>query len=76
MDENLEERLAQLVADLTPEHCERWGSGLKETGLALAELREVQRDYSEAMKVLKQALRDLDRAEERARNALRLLGLE
>ena len=49
------------------------GPALQEAGLALAELRQVQRVYSDAMGALRQALKDLERAEERARNALRLL---
>ena len=47
--------------------------GLQEAGLALAELRQVEHVRSEALEVLKQTLQDLDRAEERAHNALRLL---
>jgi hypothetical protein len=61
------------VASLTPEQYQRCASGLQEAGLALAELRQVQHVRSEVLQVLKRTLRDLDRAEERARNALRLL---
>ena len=73
MEESIEEELAQLVDSLSPDQYERFAPALQETGLALAELRQVQRTYSDAMGALRQALKDLDRAEERARHALRLL---
>ena len=73
MEESIEEELARLVGNLSPEAYERYGPALQEAGLALAELRQVQRVYSDAMRALRQALKDLERAEERARNALRLL---
>ena len=73
MEEGIEQELAQLVDSLSPGQYQRFGPALQEVGLALAELRQVQRTYSDAMGALRQALKDLDHAEERARHALRLL---
>jgi hypothetical protein len=80
MDENAEETLARIVADLSPEEYERFGPGVRELGLALAErrvaLREVDRARELQERVLEgydRAKEDLERAEERTHNALRLI---
>jgi hypothetical protein len=72
MDEDLEQKLVRLVADLSPEEYERRGPALRELGLALAELREVQLEVRNVRGIYEQALEDLGRAEERAYNALQL----
>jgi hypothetical protein len=72
MYEDLEQRLALLVANLSAEEYERRGPALRELGLALAELREVQGEVRSVRGVYEQALEDLGCAEERAYNALRL----
>ena len=72
MYEDLEQKLAELVADLSPEEYQRLEPALQEAGLALAELRQVQREVQSVRGVYQRALEDLDRAEERARYALRL----
>jgi hypothetical protein len=59
MHEDLEARVALLVASLSPEEYDRFGPAVQELGLALAELRQVQSE-------------DLDHAEERVHNAIRL----
>jgi hypothetical protein len=60
------------VAGLTPEQYERWGPGLQEFGLSLAETREAHREVRRARQIYNQVLEDLDRAEERMHNAFRL----
>jgi hypothetical protein len=72
MDEDLEQKLVRLVADLSPEEYERRGPALRELGLALAELREVQLEVRNVRGIYERALEDLGRAEERAYNALQL----
>jgi hypothetical protein len=76
MDEDLEQWTAQMVSMLTSEEYERYGPGLQEFGLAVAELRQVQRELRSSrpdrIQVLKQALEDLDEVAERAYNARRL----
>jgi hypothetical protein len=72
MHENVEETLARLVAGLSPESYERYAPGLQELGLALAQRRQVQAIYSAASESLERAREDMDRAKERAQNALRL----
>jgi hypothetical protein len=72
MDEDLEQKLVRLVADLSPEEYERRGPALRELGLALAELREVQLEVRNVRGIYEQALEDLGCAEERAYNALQL----
>ena len=62
-----------LVANLSPEEYEGYGPAFQQAGLALAELRQVQRDTRGTREIYERALLDLDRAEERARNAMRLL---
>jgi hypothetical protein len=71
MDEDLEQRMAQMVSMLTPEEYERLGPALQEAGLAVAELCQVERDVQRVRGVYERALEDLDRAEERMYNALR-----
>jgi hypothetical protein len=80
MDEGLEQKMADLVADLSPEEYSRLGPSLREFGLALAETREAWRESERVREVLERAredydrvLVDLDRAEERTQNAFRLL---
>jgi hypothetical protein len=87
MDEDLERMMAELVAGLAPEEYERWGPALREFGLALAESRQAEREarrmgeatrraqefYEQAQDAYERVLADLDRAQERSRNALRLL---
>jgi hypothetical protein len=71
MDEDLEQRMAQMVSMLTPEEYERLGPALQEAGLAVAELCQVELDVQRVRGVYERALEDLDRAEERMYNALR-----
>jgi hypothetical protein len=71
MDEDLEQRMAQMVSMLTPEEYERLGPALQEAGLAVAELCQVERDVQRVRGVYERALEDLDCAEERMYNALR-----
>jgi hypothetical protein len=80
MDENAEETLARLVAELPPESYERLGPGLQEQGIALAERREALREVDCARELQErvledydQANEDLERAKERTQNALRLI---
>jgi nitric oxide reductase activation protein len=76
MDEDLEQKMAELVASLSPESYERFGPGLREAGLALAERRELERVrgvYEQAGEDFRRALEDWKRARERSENALRLL---
>jgi len=72
MYEDLEARVALLVASLPPEEYERFGPAIQELGLAVAEFRHVERDVQRVRGVYRQALEDLDRAEERVHNAIRL----
>ena len=65
MDEDLEQKVTELVAGLSPEEYQRLGPALREAGLAVAELRQAQRE-------VERVLEDLDRAGERSENALRL----
>jgi nitric oxide reductase activation protein len=55
MDEDLEQKLVRLVADLSPEEYERHGPALRELGLALAELREVQLEVRNVRGIYEQA---------------------
>jgi hypothetical protein len=71
LDDVLQE-FAQRVGNLTPEEYQRYGPALREIGLAIAELRQVQRDRVEAEEAYRQLLAELERVEERVRNALRL----
>jgi hypothetical protein len=87
MDEDLERKMAELVAGLAPEEYERMGPALREFGLAIAEARQAEREarkmqgaYERALEDLERwrdardrVLEDLDRAEERAISAVRLL---
>jgi hypothetical protein len=72
MDEDLEQWLAQMVSMLTSEEYERFGPALRELGLALAERRLAEREVDRVREVYERVLEDLDRAEERTRNARRL----
>jgi hypothetical protein len=72
MHEDLEARVALLVASLSPEEYERFGPAVQELGLALAELRQVQSEVQRVRGVYSRAMEDLDRAEERVHNAIRL----
>jgi hypothetical protein len=88
MYEDLEQKLALLVAGLSPEAYQILGPGYREAGLAIAALRQAQReerrlredyervreDYARVLEGYARVEEDLERAEERARNALRLLG--
>jgi hypothetical protein len=80
MHEDLEQKMAELVAGLTPEQYERFAPALREFGLSIAEAREAQREVERVRRVLEQArednervLEDLARAEKRTQNAFRLL---
>lgn len=73
MHEDPEQRFALLVAGLSPEQYERFGSGLQEARLALAERREALRELRRVRETYEQVQEDLERAEERSKNALRLL---
>ena len=87
MDEDLEPKMVELVAGLSPEQYERWGPALWEVGLALAERRQAEREaqrmgeatrqalefYEQAQDAYERVLEDLERARERSGNALRLL---
>jgi len=87
MDEDLERKMAELVASIAPEEYERMGPALRELGLAIAEGRQAEREarrmqgaYERALEALERwqgardrMLEDMDRAQERAINALRLL---
>jgi len=80
MDENVEETLARIVAGLAPESYERYAPGLQELGLALAERREALREVDRARELQERVLEgydrakeDLEHAEERTQNALRLI---
>ena len=72
MYDDLEQWMAQMVSMLTSEEYERFGPALQEAGLAIAELRQVERDVQRVRGVYERALVELDRVEERAYNALRL----
>jgi Zn-finger domain-containing protein len=72
MYEDLEQWMAQMVSMLTSEEYERFGPALQEAGLAIAELRQVERDVQRVRGVYERALVELDRVEERAYYALRL----
>jgi hypothetical protein len=72
MHEDLEARVALLVASLSPEEYDRFGPAVQELGLALAELRQVQSEVQRVRRVYSQVLEDLDHAEERVHNAIRL----
>ena len=80
MDEDLEARVALLVASLSPEEYERFGPAFQEAGLAIAELRLSQRELErnrqrtlvDRILGLERAQDDLYRSEERVYNALRL----
>ncbi len=72
MDEELEATVARLVASLSPEEYERFGPAVQELGLALAEFRQAQSDVQRVQGVYSQVMEDLDCAEERVHNALRL----
>jgi hypothetical protein len=74
MHEDLEARVALLVASLSPEEYERFGPAVQELGLAIAEFRQAQSEVQRVRGVYRQALEDLDCAEERVHNALRLWG--
>ena len=73
MDEDLERVIAGMVASLTPEEYQRLGPGLPEAGLAVAELRQAQLEARRVEKLYERVLGNLERAGERADNALRLL---
>jgi len=70
--EDLDEKLAEMVANLSPEEYQRLGPGLREFGLAVAEFRQVQAIHAAARESLERAREDMDRAQERAENAFRL----
>jgi hypothetical protein len=72
MYEDLEQWMAQMVSMLTSEEYERFGPALQEAGLAIAELRQVERDVQWVRGVYELALVELDRVEDRAYYALRL----
>jgi hypothetical protein len=73
MLEYLEAKVALLVAMLSRRgEYDRYGPALQEAGLAIAELRQAQREAQDAKEGYKRALEDLDRAEERVHNAIRL----
>jgi hypothetical protein len=72
MHEDLEKRVALLVAMLSREEYDRYGPAVQELGLAIAELRLAQREAHGAREGYERAVEDLDRAEERVHNALRL----
>lgn len=83
----VQQELARLVAEISPESYERLRPGLQELGLALAEqrvtLREVDHarelqervleDYNRVLEGYDRAKEGLERAEERTQNALRLI---
>jgi hypothetical protein len=80
MHEDIEQRFGQLVASLSPEQYERLGPGLREDRLALAERGEALREFERVREGYERALEgcewvkeDLERAQERTHNALRLL---
>jgi hypothetical protein len=72
MYEDLEARVALLAATLPHEEYERFGPAIQELGLAIAEFRHVERDVQRVRGAYGQAMEDLDRAEERVHNAIRL----
>ena len=72
MDEDLEQQVALMAAGLSPEEYRRLGPGLREIGLAVAELRQAQQEAQRVETLYERVLEDLERAGERADNALRL----
>jgi hypothetical protein len=72
MDEDFEQWMAQTVASLSPEEYRRFGPALQDAGLALAEMRQAQHEAERVREAYARLLEDLDRAEERLHNALRL----
>jgi hypothetical protein len=72
MHEDLEKRVALLVASPSPEEYERFEPAVQELGLAIAEFRQVQSEVQRVRGVYSQAMEDLDCAEERVHNAIRL----
>jgi hypothetical protein len=64
MEEDLEQRMAEFVAGLSPEEYERLGPALREFGLAVAERRElegVRGDFERALETVERALENLQR---------------
>jgi hypothetical protein len=68
MEEDLEQRMAEFVAGLSPEEYERLGPALREFGLAVAERRELERelegvrgDFERALETVERALENLQR---------------
>ena len=72
MDEDLEQRIAELVAGLTPAEYQRRGPALRELGLALAEARQLDREIEKFQERYERIMEDQARTTERVRSALRL----
>jgi len=64
MYRDVEQELARLVADLSPESYARVGPGLQEVGLAIAERREVMREFQRVQEVYQRIREDCERAQE------------
>jgi hypothetical protein len=73
MEEDLERRMAEFVAGLSPEEYGRLGPALREFGLAIAESRQIGADLARVRRIQARVLEDRARADERLERARRLL---
>ena len=73
MEEDLERRMAEFVAGLSPKENERLGPVLREMGLAIAESRQIDADLARVRRIQARVLEDRARADERLERIRRLL---
>ena len=60
--EELANKMAELVDGMAPEEYERMGPGLREFGLAIAEMRQAEREAKRMQGAYERATQALDRA--------------